>query len=257
MKLCNLKRYSLVVLFIGLSVANANDLATFEANVQKRLNDNYRGYETPFTGIYSLAWPDDNHARTPVLADLDLTMLANSYGDNWTYFDKTKKPVEADKVQAIRARAVADLPWDSALIFRKGDAPVSMAVYSAVDCGYCRRLEAFLETQPFSYAVFPSSLTLENFGIARSVWCHAEPMKAWKNLMLGRADLPAVNSCESYPMTDIRYTGALFVYGNTPGIIFADGYTFGQVPEGEAMIAEFRKELQAKIDKGIVFDVPE
>ncbi len=238
------------------SLAQAGDFETFQANVQTRLNDNYRGYETPFRGIFSLTWPDESQVKTPVLADTALSMLANSYGDNWTYFNKSKAEVEQAKVQAIRARAVADLPWQSAIIFRKGDAPVSMAIYSAVDCGYCRRLEAFLETQDFSYAVFPSSLNLENFALAKSVWCNADRATAWKNLMLERAEVPAVKQCPDYPITDIRYTGALFVYGNTPGIIFADGHTFGQVPEGEAMIARFVQELQAKIARGIVFKLP-
>lgn len=233
-----------------------NDFATFEANVNKRLNDNYRGYETPYKGVFSLTWPDDNHANTPVLADVGLTMLANSFGDNWTYFDKTRAPVEQAKVMQIRKRAIADLPWQSALVFRKGDAPVSMVIYSAVDCGYCRRLEAFLETQSFSYAVFPSSLNLDNFSVARNVWCNANPQAAWKDLMLDRASPPAVESCPGYPMTDIRYTGALFVYGNTPGIIFADGHTFGRVPEGREMIAQFVSELQAKIESGVVFKLP-
>ncbi len=240
-----------------MSTAHASDFATFEANVQKRLNDNYRGYETPFSGIFSLSWPDENHANTPVLADTGLTMLANSYGDNWTYFNKSKNPVEKEKVLALRKRAIADLPWESAIIYRKGDAPVSMAIYSAVDCGYCRRLEFFLEKQSFSYAIFPSSLNLENFPLAKSVWCNAQRARAWKDLMLERGDVPSVKECTSYPMTDIRYTGALFVYGNTPGIIFADGHTFGQIPEGDTMIAQFVKELREKISQGVVFEVPD
>lgn len=246
-----------VLLALTSLVTWADDFAEFEANVQKRLNDNYRGYRTPFTGIFSLTWPDEHHIKTPVLADTGLTMLANSFSDGWNIFDSKHNPkLSADEVHAIRVKALADLPWESAIVIRKGDAPVSMAIYSAVDCGYCRRLEGFLEKQDFSYAVFPSVLNLEHVPLAKSVWCSADRAAAWQKLMLKAEKPPAVKSCKSYPITDIRYTGALFSYGSTPGIIFADGHVFTQVPEGEAIEKQFVEELRAKIAKGAVFTLP-
>lgn len=245
---------ALCLLLTSLAQA-ADDLATFQANVAQRLTGDYTGYATPYTGIYSLTWPDDQQIKTPVLADLGLTMLANSFSESWAYFKKGNPPVEADKVKAIRVKAAAELPLESAIVIRKGDAPVSMAIYSAVDCGYCRRLEALLAHHEISYAVFPSSLSLANFSLARDVWCSDEPAQAWQSVMQAEQPIPSVTNCAAYPITDIRYTGALFSYGNTPGIIFADGDVINRVPEGTEE-AEFLQIIQAKIKKGAVFAAP-
>ncbi|MDX1496801.1 MAG: thioredoxin fold domain-containing protein [Salinisphaeraceae bacterium] len=250
----------LILIFLfpvhGLAEDSQDDLATFQANVAKRLTGDYKGYATPYTGIYSLTWPDDQEAKTPVLSDVGLTMLANSFSEAWAYFGKGNPKVEADKVKAIRARAAAELPLQSAIIIRRADAPISIAVYSAVDCGYCRRLEAFLAQHEISYAVFPGSLSLANFSLARDVWCNPDPAEAWLTVMHKEEPIPTVAACEAYPITDIRYTGALFSYGNTPGIIFADGDVIARLPEGPDEEAEFLQIIEAKIKKGAVFTAP-
>ena len=233
--------------------ADEAGLADFQAKVDARLTGDYRGYVTPFEGIYSLTWPDESQPKTPVLADQALTMLANSFSESWAYFRKGNPPVEADKVKAIRTQAVKDLPLASSLLIRHGDSPVAMVIYSAVDCGFCRRLEAFLAKQELSYRVFPSSLYIGNFPLAKSVWCNANPAQAWQQLMLQEKAPAPVAQCPSYPITDIRYTGALFSYGNTPAVIFADGDVISRLPQGLHEEVEFLKIVQDKIEQGVVF----
>lgn len=249
------KTLFVLCLSLGGITQAADDLATFQTNVAKRLTGDYKGYATPYSGIYSLTWPDETQIKTPVLADVGLTMLANSFSESWAYFKKGNPPVQADRIKAIRAKAAAELPLDSAIIIRNGEAPISMAIYSAVDCGYCRRLETLLAKHEVSYAVFPGSLSLANFSLARDVWCNDNPAQAWLAVMHRQEPIPEVGDCESYPVTDIRYTGALFSYGNTPGIIFADGDVINRVPEGPEE-AEFLQIIQAKIKKGAVFTAP-
>ncbi len=244
-----------------ISVAQAaaekqDNLAAFQANVAKRLKGDYRGYATPFSGIYSLNKADEKDPKTPVLADLELSMLANSFSEAWAYFRPGNPPVEADRVKAIRAQAVAELPLHSSIVVQFRESPVSMAVYSAVDCGFCRRLETFLHKHKLSYAVFPGSLNRENFSLAKSIWCNPEPGRAWLGVMLHNRDIPSVDSCPGYPISDIRYTGALFSYGNTPGIIFADGDVIARLPMGPQEESEFLQIVKNKIEKGIVFSVP-
>ena len=70
-------------------------------------------------------------------------------------------------------------------------------------------------------------------------------------------EVPRIEHCPSYPIAAIRQTGALFVYGNTPGIIFADGTVFMRMPEGPEEEAQFVREVQAKIEQGLVFQLPE
>lgn len=249
--------FALLVSTSAFAQPGEDNLASFQANVAKRLTGDYKGYATPYTGIYSLTWPDDQQIKTPVLSDVGLTMLANSFSEAWAYFGKGNPKVEASKVKAIRARAAAELPLESAIVIRKGDAPISIAVYSAVDCGFCRRLEALLAKHEISYAVFPGSLSLANFSLARDVWCNQDPAQAWIKVMQKEQPIPSVASCDSYPITDIRYTGALFSYGNTPGIIFADGDVIARLPEGAAEEAEFLQIIQQKLDAGSWFTTAE
>lgn len=246
---------SLWLLLLWFGVLHAgDDLAAFQAVVAKRLKGDYTGYATPFTGIYSLTWPDEKEIKTPVMADQNLTMLANSFRENWSYFAKGHPPVEKEKVQAIRARAAAELPLHSAIAVRFGDGPFSMAVYSAVDCGFCRRLEALLARHKINYYVFPGSLSPENFAVSKSIWCNPDPAAAWVAVMQQQSAIPPVASCPGYPISDIRYTGALFSYGNTPGVIFADGDVIARLPEGPAEEAEFLQIVKDKIARGLVFD---
>ena len=231
-------------------------LAQFQVNVDERLKGDYVGYVTPYSGIYSLTSADESQPKTPIMADQGLTMLANSFTEAWSYFGKDHLPVQAEKVKALRARAAAELPLHSSIVIKQGDAPVSMAIYSAVDCGFCRRLEGLLTKHKLSYAVFPGSLYRENFPLAKSVWCNANPAQAWQDVMQNEKTPPAVASCPSYPIADIRYTGALFSYGNTPGIIFADGDVIARLPQGADEEAEFLQIVQAKIAKGAVFKTP-
>lgn len=250
-------KYLVFGLLLATVAAAADDLAAFQATVAKRLTGDYRGYATPYTGIYSLTWPDEQQIKTPVLADQNLTMLANSFREAWAYFGKGNPPVEKEKVKAIRARAAAELPLQSAILIRHGNSPVSMAVYSAVDCGFCRRLEALLARHGISYYVFPGSLSLENFAVSKSIWCNADPAAAWQAVMLREAAIPPVQNCPGYPITDIRYTGALFSYGNTPGMIFADGDVIARLPEGPAEEAELLAIVKAKIGAGLLFAAPD
>ncbi|GEM_PF-2714959 len=247
----------LVLLFLSQTANAADDLASFQANVNKRLTSKPQGYATPFSGIFSITSAEAANVTTPVLMDTELTMVANSYGDKWVYMNKQRSDVERDKVLAIRKKAIEDLPWHASITFRHGDKPVGMVLYSAVDCGFCRRLEAFLAKHEFSYTVFPSSLSPQNFSLAQDVWCNANPGQAWMTVMREEGEIPHVASCPSYPIADIRYMGALFVYGNTPGIIFADGTVFMRLPEGPEEEAQFVEEVQAKIDQGIVFNIPQ
>lgn len=246
----------LLLILVPASLCAADDLTTFQANVNKRLTSKPTGYATPFTGIFSITSAEASNPTTPVLMDTKLTMVANSYGDRWVYMDKVRSAVERDRVLKIRQKAIKDLPWHASITFRHGDAPVAMVLYSAVDCGFCRRLEVFLANNGFSYTVFPSSLTPQNFSLAQDVWCNPNPGSAWMSVMRGDAEIPKVERCPTYPIADIRYTGALFSYGNTPGIIFADGTVFRRMPEGAGEQAQFVEEVNAKIKNGIVFDVP-
>lgn len=247
--------FTALLLLVTSMVMAADDLAAFQATLDRKMTSKTRGYATPFSGIFSISSPDEGNIRTPVLADTALSMVANSYGDRWVYFNKERNEVETDKVVALRQRAVADLPWQSAIVIRREDAPVAVAIYSAVDCGFCRRLEAFLANEPYSYVVFPSSLNAENFPLARDVWCNKDRLAAWHRVMIEEADIPKVASCPSYPIADIRYTGALFSYGNTPGIFFADGGLLLGVPETPETQALFRAQVDARIERGILFDV--
>jgi hypothetical protein len=239
------------------TVSAGDDLAAFQAQVAKRLKGDYQGYATPYTGIYSLSLPSEKESKTPIMADQELTMLANSFTEAWSYFKAGNPPVEAAKVHAIRQRAAAELHFESAIVFRQGNAPISIAVYSAVDCGYCRRLEAFLSNHKIAYAAFPGSLYRENFSLAKGVWCSEDRAKAWQAVMQHDVDLARVENCPAYPLADIRYTGALFSYGNTPGIIFADGDVIARLPVGKDEEAEFLAIVRDKIAKQIVFNIPE
>ena len=239
------------VFLISASLAaevQGDGLVLFQAKVDQRLKGDYRGYVTPYTGIYSLTTAAEGQSKTPIMADAELSMLANSFTEAWSYFGKGNPLVEKDKVRAIRAAAAAELPFESAIIYRQGDKPISIAVYSAVDCGYCRRLEALLAKHQIAYAAFPGSLYSENFALAKDVWCSADRAKAWEALMQHEVKPPNVEACPSYPIADIRYTGALFSYGNTPGIIFADGDVIEE--------AEFLQIIEDKIAKGAVFNIP-
>lgn len=99
------------------------------------------------------------------------------------------------------------------------------AVFSDPDCPYCKSLEVELERLK-DVTVYTFLYPLESLhptakAKAVSVWCAADPSKAWKDLMLhDRA--PKLKNCKN-PINDNLVLGSSLGVAGTPTLISQDG----------------------------------
>ncbi len=121
----------------------------------------------------------------------------------------------------------AALPLDKAIVKVKGNGARKMAVFTDPDCPFCKKLEAELATvSDATIYVFLYPLTELHPDAprkARLVWCAADRIKAWDDLMLSGTEPPATSPACEDPLASISdFARKLWIRG-TPGIVFGSG----------------------------------
>lgn len=207
---------------------------------------------TPFDGFYSYhprLSPDQAGIR---ITTPDLSIRANDGYRGWKNADESV--VAPEIVARFRQQAVGQLPLEKAILVRKNDAPLSMMIYSALDCASCIELEKFLSKSNFSYGIYATALAPQRKAMAEQVYCQPSPAKAWVQLMVTRAlnAEPSRSDC-SYPHKDIKAVSGMFASGKTPTIIFADGDVSLEPDYSAAGQKKMSAYIREKVRQGIVF----
>jgi len=121
----------------------------------------------------------------------------------------------------------SSLPLDKAMVRVKGNGSRRVAVFVDPDCPYCQQLEEELEKISdvtiylFLYPI--ASLHPEAPRKARAVWCSADRVAAWDELMRSAKEPPlAPDQCQD-PIADIEKVADKFNILGTPGLIFPNG----------------------------------
>ena len=119
------------------------------------------------------------------------------------------------------------LPLDKAIVKVKGDGSRKLAIFTDPDCPYCKQLEKELSgvsNVTVYIFLFPlAQLHPDAPRKAKAVWCAADRVKAWDDLMLSGQEPPAPKAgCET-PIADIARVGEELHINGTPGLIFSNG----------------------------------
>ena len=196
-----------------------------EASLKKILQKQFSGgvvesvKKTPYLGLYE------------VVTDGDL--LYTDEKASYFFFGhivdpKTMQSFTEERMQQIKnSRTIKfdSLPLELAIKSVKGNGQRKLAVFSDPNCPYCKQLEKELVkvTDVTIYTMlYPVLRGSEE--VAKSIWCSADRLKAWDDLML-RGIAPTGQNCETSvaALATLLQAGRKYRVSGTPTMIFADG----------------------------------
>lgn len=139
---------------------------------------------------------------------------------------KSRRNLTRDKVDQLMAIRFDSLPLQNAIKMVKGDGKRVMAVFSDVDCPFCKKLEpelAKLDNVTVYTFLYPIASLHPNAGAkSKQVWCSKDRLKAWEDLMLNGKQPAKVGDCKN-PVDDNIALGQKLGITGTPTLVFANG----------------------------------
>lgn len=147
---------------------------------------------------------------------------------------KNRTNLTQARLSVLNAVKWDTLPLNSAIKMVKGKGERKIAVFSDVDCPYCRKFEAEL-TKVNNITVYTFLYPIEGLHpkavqTSRQIWCAPNKNKAWDDY-LGSGKIPANDGkCANPVDQNIALANKLGITG-TPTIIFSNGQRVpGMVP---------------------------
>jgi thiol:disulfide interchange protein DsbC len=212
-----------------------------EAEVKRLMQEKFPGLEvmsvtkSPFFGLYEV-FTGDQMAYTD--AKVTYIMLG-------TVIDPASRTnLTEERIQALKAINVADLPLDQAIKVVRGKGERKMIVFSDADCPFCKRLEntlADMDNVTAYILLYPiDQLHPDAARKSKMIWCSADRPKAWLDYML-KGNLPANDgNCET-PLPQLQALAQKYRVVATPTMVFMDGRVVpGALPK-ERLEKEFAR----------------
>ncbi|MBS4095748.1 MAG: DsbC family protein [Sulfuricella sp.] len=139
---------------------------------------------------------------------------------------KTQKNLTEVKMRELQKAQFDKLPLDSAIKVVKGNGKRVVAVFSDIDCPYCRRLEEefakITDVTIYTFMYPIDSLHPDAARKSRAVWCAPDRAKAWDELINKKAEPKNPGTCDN-PVAKTVELGAKLGVRGTPALFFADG----------------------------------
>lgn len=202
-----------------------------EALIRKALTQQFPGatitsvQKTPYSGLFEvyldgqLVYVDDKAQYVFAGEVIDLKSRANL------------TQARLNQLQAVKWDT---LPLNNAIKTVKGNGARKLALFSDVDCPYCRRFEAELAkvdnitVYTFLYPV--AGLHPNAAQTSRQIWCAPDRNKAWDDYIT-RGSVPKNDGKCANPVDATIALGSRLKVSGTPTLIFANGQRVpGMVP---------------------------
>ena len=139
---------------------------------------------------------------------------------------ETKIDITSDRLEELTRINFSKLPFDKAIKVVRGNGERKVAVFSDVDCPFCKKLEkeGLLELDNITIYTFLFPLAIHPKAEMRSkkIWCAEDQEKAWNDYMLKNIMANNKGDCKT-PIEDILVLGRDLGIRSTPTIIFSSG----------------------------------
>jgi thiol:disulfide interchange protein DsbC len=229
--------------------AEAKAEGDVRAEIRRQLEARFPGAEirhvgrTPYLGLYEVLM-DGQMIYTD--SKVSLVFVGNLY-------DPVKRQnLTQERMQDLTAVKWSDLPLDLAFKTVKGNGSRKLAVFSDVDCPFCKRLEEELknvnDVTIYTFLFPIDSLHPDAGRKSKLVWCSSDRQKAFDELMQKGVVPSSRIECDD-PVAKIVALGEKLRIQATPTMIFADGRIVpGALPKAqlEAQLARAEANLKAR-----------
>jgi thiol:disulfide interchange protein DsbC len=224
-----------MILLAILALALTSAVFADEKSVRRAVEKKLQGIQvesvrkTPFNGLYEV----DFEGGRILYVDEKVNFVLS--GRLLDVRQAEPRDLTAERMDALHDAAekklpqidFAKLPKELAIKIVKGDGSRQFAVFSDPDCPYCKKLEselAQLDNYTMYVYLYPiPQLHPDALEHSRNVWCSADRVQAWNDLMQRNVlPKPAAKDCQA-PLEDIARLGRDFHFDGTPSLIFANG----------------------------------
>ena len=225
----------MVKLFVFIFLLNIYSLQANEKSLQKLIEQQYQDIKiqsikkTNFNDLYEVYL-----GNQIIYTDQSFKFLII---EGQLVDPKSKKNITAERLTDLQKIAFENLPLDLAIKIKKGIPQKKVAVFSDIDCPFCRKLEKEvlmkLDNVEIYTFIFPLAIHPEAEQKSLKIWCSDDPAANWVNFMK-TADLPDNNGDCASPIDEIQNFAKKYGIQSTPTIIFEDGKRVsGAIPKDE------------------------
>ena len=138
----------------------------------------------------------------------------------------TRKDLTQARVDELTKVDFNSLPFDQSIKIVKGDGSKKLAVFSDVDCPFCKKLEreALKELNDATIYIFLYPLDIHPDAKPKSakIWCAKNRAEAWLDFMLNNKMVENDGNCKT-PITETLALGRSLGITATPTIILSTG----------------------------------
>lgn len=196
-----------------------------EADLKQRIEKVYPKFtvesivKTPYAGLYEVFM-----GGQIIYTDEKLTFLI---AEGKLVDPSTKQNITNDRLAELTKVDFNSLPLDKAIKVVKGNGSRQLAVFSDVDCPFCKRLEQNELSNITDVTIYTFLYPLEQLhpnAAAKSklIWCADDRATAWNNWVF-KSELPkAVGDCK-VPLEEVGELARKLGVVSTPTLIFSDG----------------------------------
>ena len=196
-----------------------------EASLKKRIEAAYPKFavesvvKTPYTGLYEVFM-----GGQIIYTDEKLTFLI---AEGHLVDPKTKKDITGERLEELTKIDFNRLPLEKAIKVVKGNGSRKVAVFSDVDCPFCKRLEQNELSQITDVTIYTFLYPLAQLhpnAVAKSklIWCADNRVEAWNNWIFNNQLPKSAGNCK-VPLEEIGDLASKIGVTSTPTLIFANG----------------------------------
>lgn len=197
-----------------------------EADIRKAIESRFSG--TKVTEVNKAALPGlfevvMDSRQGPVVAYTDDKARYVMVGDLLDI--KAERNLTRERMDKLTEVKFDSLPLGNAVKIVKGDGSRRLAVFSDLDCPYCKKLEAELaKIDNVTVYNFPYPLPMHADAPRKSklIWCSKNRVAAWNDYMQ-KGKLPNGRTDCDNPIDENLALGAKLRIDGTPALIFANG----------------------------------
>ena len=210
------------VLLLGLLTGLAH---ADEASLRKAIENAYPKMtvesivKTPYSGLYEVYM----NGQIVYTDDKFSFLIAEGH----LVDSKTKRDITTDRLADLSKIDFDRLPFDQAIKVVKGNGSRKIAVFSDVDCPFCKRLEQNELSNITDVTIYTFLMPLDQLhpdaaNKSKAIWCAADRTKAWQDWILNN-QLPKKSANCDTPLDKVAALAKKLGVTSTPTIFFADG----------------------------------